>query len=661
RGKVYPIGLRGGTVYGMRIYESVDDIEDKIDLAVFLIPAKTIPAHLEKCGMKGIQRIVISSGGFSEFGQDRKKLEEEILGIAKRYGMRIIGPNGLAVINNEIGLCLPFVRLTHFPLGEVSLMTQSGGMGLSFISLFTSENIGLNKYVSLGNKLDVGEAELAPFLEQDEGTKIICLYLEEINRGQEFLKVMKEVRKPVVIYKANTTKEGARAAQSHTAAIANDDKVVDAALRQARVIRVSDMGKMVPAAKALKLPKMSGNRVAVMSPTGGYAVILADQCEKFGFTLPPFPEKFLKDISSHVRAGVIHLDNPLDLGDLFDMEMIALTITRAMQEEDFDALVLGWMFIRDSGMVMSGGINVFPFLEKMVHEYQKPIVLCLVGDPYDLSRVKKRTTLPIFNTPEEAVEALSVLYRFSRWSEETVETPDVYTFDYESVKKTLDKAKKDGRQTLSSLEAFEVLAAAGLHHAGIKTAATPESAAAAAAELGLPVAVKINSQDFLHKTEIGGVRLNLINIREVEGAAEEIIKDARMKFPEARIEGVIVQKMAHSGREVIVGAKRDDSFGALVLFGLGGIFVEALGDVSLRVAPLTRRDAEEMLDEIKGSAVLGEFRGMRRADRNVLIDMILRVSSLMTSCSEIRELDLNPVVVYEENNGCLAVDARIIL
>ncbi|MFH1538068.1 MAG: acetate--CoA ligase family protein [bacterium] len=659
KGKIFPIGTSEGAVYGMTIRQSIGEIEDPVDLVIFLIPANAIPEHLRACGEKGIKRVVISTGGFSEFSAERKNIEDEIVEILKEYDMRLIGPNGIGIINNEVGLCLPFVRLRRFPMGPVSLMTQSGGMGLSFIKLLTADNIGLNKYVSLGNKLDICEAELVPFLEEDEKTEIICMYLEEICRGQEFMGMMRKVKKPVLVYKTNVTEQSRNIAQSHTASIANDDRVVDAALRQARVIRVPDTKAMITAAKALKLPPMRGNRVAVMTPTGGYAVILADECGKRGFVLPPFPDEFIDDIKQHVRAGVISMSNPLDLGDLFDMEMLALTITRAMQEKNFDALVLGWMLMQDTGMAMSGAFNVFPFLEKMVKDYNKPVSLCLVGDPSDLEKIKRHTKLPIFDSPEEAVEALGVLYQYTKWSGEGIGEPEIFSFDKKRVDEIISSSKKE----VGFMEAMEVLSLLDIPAAEVRRAANADEAAKAAGEMGcklgcklcFPVAVKVLSAEASHKSDIGGVRLGLRSADEVRAAAGEMLKAV------GSAEGVAVQKMAEAGREVIVGAKRNKEFGPVVAFGLGGIMVEAMEDVALRVAPLSRRDAEEMLGEIRGVKVLGEFRGKPAADREALVDVILRVSSLMAACPEIQELDINPVIVYGEGRGCLAVDARIIL
>lgn len=659
QGTIHPIGRTRGNVYGMEIRQSIDEVEGPVDLAIFLIPAKAIPEHLRACGLKGVRRVVISSGGFSEFAGERMTLEDEVKAILAEFDMRLIGPNGLGVINNEIGLCLPFVRLHRFPLGPVSLMTQSGGMGLTFIMLLTSENIGINKYVSLGNKLDVCEAELVPFLESDDKTGIIGLYLEEICRGREFMRMMRGVKKPVIVYKANTTGEGARIAHSHTAAVANDDRVVDAALKQAHVLRVSDLKHFVTSAKAMLLPPMRGNRVAVLTPTGGYAVILADWCERHGLTLPPFPEKFIKDVQSHVRAGVINMTNPMDLGDLFDMEMLAITITRAMQEENFDALVLGWLLLQDAGMAMSGAFNVFPFLEKMVRDYKKPIALCLVGDPGAIDRFKRRTSLPIFDSPEETVQALAALRAHSKWSEEGFAEPELFSFDKPRAAALISAAKKAGRRELGFIDSMELLAAAGITAAPAVRAADPEAAASAAEKLGFPVAVKLLADDVSHKSDVGGVRLGLATPDEVRAAAREMLDAAAAKGFHA--DGVAVQKAAAPGREVIIGAKRNEHFGPVVVFGLGGVLVEAMKDVAIRVAPLSRRDAEEMLDEPRGAVALRAFRGAPPADREALIEILLRVSSLMTACPEIAELDVNPVIAAPESRGATAVDARVIL
>lgn len=658
QGPVYAVGQEEGEIYGVRIYKSILDIEETVELAVFLTPARAVPPLLEECGKKGIKRAVISSGGFSELEDDRADLEKQVLDIAARYQMRFLGPNCIGIINQDVGLCLPFPRLKRFPSGPVALLAQSGGVSLSMIMLFVGENMGINKMVSLGNKLNVGEDDLLPMLEDDESTKIIAMYLEEVNQGRRLVQAMRNVSKPVIVYKSNVTEQGARIAKSHTAAIAGDDRVVDAALRQVGAIRVHDMNEMVSVAKAFQLPPLQGNRVAIISPTGGFAVIMADECEKAGFVLPPFPESFINDIRKHVRAGVIKLTNPLDLGDMFDMEMVANTVMRALQEPGIDALILGWIYFRDVGLGMTA-VTAFPLLRKLMKVAAKPVALCIVGAPSETAELKKQAgDVPIFNSPEETVRALSALHRHSIDIYNRTEPYARAGLDGPAIRDFLSKVPGDA---LIGKPAMDFLKLAGYSVAPYALATTADEAAASAQSFGFPVVLKIESPDILHKTEVGGVRLGLRNADEVKAAFNEMVASVRAKSPESNIHGVLVQPMLSGGRECIVGANINPQFGHIVVFGLGGILVEALEDIAIRVAPITRTDAEHMLGEIRAKKILGAFRGMGPADREAVLDAVIRTSTLVTDFPEIAELDINPLLVFEQGRGVAAVDARILL
>lgn len=659
-GEIYPVGTKCGFVYGLKIFTSVEEIPGKVDLAVFLIPARAVPEQMEACARKGIKRLCISSGGFSEFGAERRELESRLLGIAKENGIRFIGPNCIALINQDNGVCLPFVRLSRFPNGGISLLTQSGGVGLSLIYMFSAQNLGINKYVSLGNKLNVGEPELIPFLEKDKSTKLMAFYLEEIERGREFMQAVRGCEKPIVVLKTNTTEIGARTAASHTAAIANDDRIVDAALRQVGVARVRDLDEMAPACKIFEMPPMKGNRVALITPTGGYAVILADMCEKYGFTLPEFSPNFVDFVSKHVRAGVIKLTNPLDLGDMFDLQMVANTVIAAIQEDQFDAILVSWIFMRDAGIAVDT-FNIFPLLDKMLKAIPKPAILSLVGDPSEIVQIQKTTRYPIFSSPEESVRALAILRDYHCESKMLrTQSPVFAEIDEKKVRKILDGAKAAGRSELG-MEALEVLEACGIPVAPMKLAADARTAAAAAHKLGFPVALKIASPDILHKTEVKGIKLNISSEEECAAAFESLAVGVKEKMPDAKILGCHVQKMVSGGREFLIGAKENESFGHVVMFGLGGVLVEVLEDVAIRVAPLGPIDAERLLTEIRASRVLGAFRGMLPADCKAIKDVLFRVSTLVTKFPEIKELDINPIAVFELGHGCTAVDARIVL
>lgn len=657
-GEIYPIGRKEGSVYGLDIRTSIEEVEGDVDLAVFLVPARFIPGYMEACAEKGVRRMMISSGGFSELSEDGASLEKQILDIAQKYGIRFLGPNCIAAINQDIGMCLPFVRMHRFIDGPVSCLTQSGGVGLSLINQLTGQNVGINKYISLGNKLNVGEEDMIPFLEEDENTKLILFYLEEIGRGREFMEAVRGCTKPVVVLKSNTEAETASVAQSHTAAIANDDRVVNAAFRQLGVTRPDEFEQVVPTCKAFSMPEMKGNRVAVITPTGGYAVIIADMCAKYGFELPAFPQPFIDEVSKHVKAGVIRLSNPLDLGDMFDFEMVAHTVMQAIQQDEFDAIVLSWILLRDIGV---DKLNIFTYLDRMRKATPKPVILSLVGDPLDIAQIQKQTKYPIFTSPEQSIRALARLRDFHRDAIALrTQKPALKEIDGGRVRQIIDAARRDGRAELG-MESLELLDACGIPAAPFALAASAGDAARKAAEIGFPVAMKIASPDILHKTEVSGVRLGVKTEAECRAAFDELTASAAEAAPGSAISGVYVQGMVSGAREMLAGINYNEAFGHVVVFGLGGTLVEALEDVSMRITPLGPMDAEKMICEIRSKKILGEFRGMAPADVEAIQDALLRLSTLVGEFPEIRELDINPLAVFPAGGGCAAVDARIVL
>ncbi|MFU8771288.1 MAG: acetate--CoA ligase family protein, partial [Anaerolineales bacterium] len=339
-GVVHAVGPRGGVIETRRIYPSITEVPDQVDLAVILTPAKTVPSILEECGQKGIRRVIIETAGFREYGEGGRQLEQEIQQIAHQYSIRFIGPNCIGAINMENGFCVPFARLTKFVKpGDISIITQSGGVGMSALNLMANEGLGLNKFVSIGNMLDVSAEDLLEYLIEDEGTNLVFVYLESINDGRRLMEIARKSHKPILIFKANIGSLGQKIALSHTASLASDDRVVAAAFHQSGVIRVRDATSLGNNLKILRLPSLKGKNLAVISRSGGHAVLAADACELAGFNLAHFPDKFLREIESYFRASVIRLTNPLDLGDLFDLDMYARIVEQTLQLPSVDGVV----------------------------------------------------------------------------------------------------------------------------------------------------------------------------------------------------------------------------------------------------------------------------------------------------------------------------------
>jgi len=674
QGIVYAVGPSGGVIATRRIYRSVQDIPHHVDLAVILAPAHTLPGILEKCGQKGIRWAVVETAGFGEYGEQGQQIEEEMVRIAARYGIRFIGPNCIGVINMENGLSLPFLRVK--PLGragDISIISQSGGVGGSVMNLMANEGLRLNKFVSVGNMLDIGAEELLEYLIEDPGTRIIFLYLEGIQDGRRLTEVARHSPKPILAFKSNVGRLGKRIAASHTGALSSDDAVVDAAFRQCGITRVRDATSLINSLKIMHLPPMRGRNLAVISRSGGHAVVAADACESSGFDLAEFPAEFIREIEGHFRASVIKLTNPLDLGDLFDLDVYAQIVARTVEQPWVD----GVLFLHTSGAEERDRTReLIQRLERFSSEYDKPVAVYVSTADDEVAYLKRTFDLPIFTRVVETVRALALSQEYHRelqevHAEEELPHPSTssgHRFQVDAdcpnprevVRALIQDAQAEERDLLLH-EAVEALTAYGIPVAPSVQATTVEEVQAAAERFGYPVAIKVISEGISHKSDAGGVQLNLRNEEAVTEAFRDMTEGIRRAYPEARIDGVLVQPMAAGGRELILGGRQDAQFGPVVLVGMGGVFVEIFEEVALRVAPIGRREALAMVQELRGAPILMGARGHRRSDIEAVVDAILRLSQLLCDFPEIQELDINPLYVFHETDGCQALDARIIL
>lgn len=660
-GIVYAVGPSGGMIETRRIYRSVVDIPDHVDLAVILTPSQTVPAMLEECGQKGIHWAIIETAGFREYTDEGRYLEEEIERIAKKYGIRFVGPNCIGVINMQNGMCVPFPRLKKFvKKGDVSVITQSGGVGMSVLNLMTNEGIGLNKFVSVGNMLNIDAEDTLEYLIGDEGTRLIFIYLESIRDGRRLMEIAKKSPKPVLIFKANIGKLGQNIAQSHTASLTSDNKVVDAAFKQAGIIRIHDATSLANGLKILELPPMRGKNLGVISRSGGHAVIAADACELCGFNLAHFPDEFLREIEKHFRASVIRLTNPLDLGDLFDLNLYADIAERTLQLEGVDGIVFLHTSLSEAENLASR--MLLERLKLLVEKYGKPVAYYLSAATQEIAYLKQNYNFPVFTQVVETIRALEMNYRYYNQVERVRLVEDIPRFKvhHTAAKSLIQRAKAQKRDLLLS-EALQVLECYGIPTAPGEVAATPEQVREIAERLGYPVAIKIIAEQISHKSDVGGVQLNLYNAPAVAAAYEDMMNRMRQTFSQIQIDGVLVQPMVTGGRELILGGRHDPQFGPVVLVGLGGVFVEIFEEAVVRVAPISRREAEEMIESLRGVQILKGARGGKPADLEALVEALLRLSQLMLDFPEIKELDINPLRLFHEREGCRALDARIIL
>jgi len=663
-GIIYQVGRAEGNLHGRKIYKSVLDISDPIELAVILIPAPTIPAILEECGKKGIRHAVIESAGFREYGEAGKLLENDIIRVAEKYKICFIGPNCIGPMDVYSGLATSFVTLKDkFKRGNISVITQSGGVGFSYLTIFESENLGIAKFASIGNKLNVNENDLLEYLIEDEETKIICMYLEGISDGRRFMELAKGSKKPILVHKANIGTQAKAIAASHTASVSSDDDVVSAALKQCGIMRVKEKEGLVNTLKIVPLPPLKGNRLAIVSRSGGHAIIAADLSETEGFELAPLSDDLKKEIEGHLRGGIIRITNPVDLGDIFDFDMYAKIVERLMQQDNVDGVVFMHTFVSASEgektKILVGRI------EEYVKKYDKPVGVCVAANEHEFNRLKKDLPFPIFAVPSATMRAMARSRDF--WWRQCEKRHSIPERDVtipkdaeKNVKNILTACKKAKRSPLL-MEGMDIFDAYGIPVVRGFLAKNEKEAVQAARKMNCRVAMKVVSGEISHKTDLGGVRLNLKHDDQIKEAFGEMMEELKTKAPNAKIEGVFIQPMLKHGRELILGAKQDQNFGSVVLAGMGGILVEVMKDVSMRVCPFDHIEAHEMLTELKGYPILAGVRGQRTLDIDRVEDALLKLCRLVTDFPEIKEIDINPFYVLEEGSGAYAVDARIIL
>jgi acetate---CoA ligase (ADP-forming) len=658
QGNLYGVGSQEGELSGIHIYKDVTSLPEIPDVAILLTPAKTIPSLMRACGEKGISHIVIESGGFSEYSQAEQSLEKDILEIAEKYGMKVIGPNCIGTINFDIKMMMPFGFFHGIPPsgGKVALIVQSGGVGGTFLRAFIGYGITPGKFVAIGNKLQLDETHFLEYLLKDDKTEIVTAYLEGFKRGREFFNLARNSEKPIIVLKSNRSDVSANIAQSHTTALSGGDDVVDAAFKQAAIIRVEDEIDLINAVNIIRLPLMKGRRVAVLSRSGGHAVLTADACGKFGFEMVPFPPSFIKKLKTIYKTRVIAHQNPLDLGEIFDYTIFTDILEETLKLDTFDGVLFNHLYVAQYEAQMSR--TFLAGVEKLVEKYQKPVSLAMISDREEILDVSKNYTFPIFTSPLEAANALHVsLDYYERKQARNNRGPNLtYNIEQDTVQKLKEHCTKQKRAPLTN-EALEICQAAGIQP--VKGKIIHNEADLKSITMRYPVALKLLSRDTSHKTDIGGVRLDIHNKKDLQSAFLEMKKSIAKLKPRPVIDGFLVQEMAQQGIEFFVGGRIDPAFGPIVMTGLGGTYIEIFKDTVLRLAPVTKLEAWDMLRQLKAYSLLEGARGGMRADINALVDVICRISFLMVAACGISEIDLNPVIVHTESKGVSTVDARV--
>ena len=650
RGELYAVGREKGEVYGTPISDSLNDVPDNLDLAVILTPAAIVPQFIDLCGRKGIHRVVVESGGFSEFSKEGRLLEEEILAIIKKWDMRLVGPNCISVVNLETGVCLPFAPISKdlSRLGDASIIAQSGGVSITYMGMLSITGVGANKVVSIGNKADLDETDYLEYLIADPKTKMICLYLESISNGRKLLDLAQASPKPIIIHKANRSQASQSIAFSHTAALANDDRIVDAAFKQSGILRAEGFRDLVAIAEGLTLPPVKGKDLVIISRSGGHAVAAADSAERHGFNLPPLPESFVNTVRSFFKADVISLTNPLDLGVIFDFEIYAQIVEQCLNALSPDAILLINTY---TTFEEKGAWRLAKRVGEIVQETNLPIAFCVYADAARPDEIAREINLPVYDNLETALRGLASSRRWDTWiNHRRQENSFQSTYSLNTAQPTTQTKAYTLDQILRLCQDFKIPIPPS------RKAKNAQEAILAAQEIGFPIVLKMISSEVSHKTDVGGVILNLKDASSVGEEADYLLRKIRELVEHEQSPSLLVQAMVPDGIELILGGKQDPTFGPVIMFGLGGIYAEVFKDVSFRVAPISRLDAYEMISEIKGSRLLDGVRGSEAIDREPIVQALLSVSQLMIENERVIELDINPLIATKA--GVLAVDIR---
>lgn len=661
KGPVYPINPKASEINGLKCYPSILSVEEPVDLAVVAVPAAVVPEVARQAGEKGVKGLVVVSAGFREVGHEGAKLERELLDICNKYGMRMVGPNCLGVINTSVPINTTFASSKALP-GNIAFLSQSGALCSAILDWAPMEGIGFSVIVSLGNSADLNVIDFIEALKDDKATRVIACYVEGINEGERFLKAAKETSrvKPIVVLKAGVTNLGVRAVSSHTGSMAGSAVAYDAAFREVGVINVDSVEELFDNAKALAYqPVPHGRNVTVLTNAGGPGIVATDSCEKFGMGLAWLSTETIEALRAFLppHASVI---NPVDLLGDATAERYLKTLRAVLRDPGVDSVIV----ILTPQAVTEPLKTAEAIIEASKEFPEKPILAVFMGGGAvaEAAKLLKENHIPVYDFPEKAVKTLRNMAVYGEFvSERREENIPEFERDLATVERIIERAKIENRTVLLSPETKAIMKAYGIAVPEGGFAQNLKQAITIANRIGYPVALKLVSPHILHKTDIGGVALNIKSDYELENAYDTMIRNVATLMPQARVYGVEVQKMVPPGKEVIIGAHRDPQFGHLIMFGLGGIYVNLIRDVSFRLVPLTRRKAYEMVMETKAYTLLRGFRGEFPSDIDSVVDALLRVSRLVMDFKEIAELDINPLFVYEKGKNSLALDIKITL
>jgi acetate---CoA ligase (ADP-forming) len=659
RGSIYPVNPSKKKILDLQCYSDIEAVKDHVDLAVIVIPGKPVLENLEKCGKLGVGSVIVISAGFRETGHEGLLAEHKIAEIATKYNMPVLGPNCLGLISTLTPINSTFAKNTP-PAGKIAFMSQSGALCTSVLDIAIAEQVGFSYFVSLGNKADLNEIDFLRAWEGLPDVKVVLAYLEGITDGTRFIDVARQITKkvPIVAIKAGVTSAGSRAVSSHTGALAGSERAYEAAFKQAGVVRANSMGELFDFAIALaRQPLPKTDKVAVITNAGGPGIMATDAIERAGLALATLSPDTTETLRAALPAAASVL-NPVDLLGDASMDRYKAAIDLVLADPNVGSLIV--ILTPQFSTPIDDVARAVAVAE---NPRQVPIMACFMGEAsiYHAQRTLTEARIPNYVMPERAVSALSVMVRQREWQETPVPAYDTVDLDTQRVLKVFERVRRDGRLSIGDVQAREILEAYRIPVPAAKLCKNADEAVAFAEEIGYPIVMKIASPDILHKTDIGGVRMNIRTPVDVRDSFDLITFRATRYMPLAEIWGCVVQQQVHGAREVIIGMNRDPQFGPLVMFGLGGIYVEALKDVTFRIAPFSRKDAIEMMREMRSFNLLRGVRGEPRADLKAIADTLLKVSQMVVDFPDIVEMDMNPLMVFEEGKGVMGIDMRLVL
>ena len=663
QGALYPINPNHDKIQGHKAFASIAQIPEPIELAIIVTPPKSVPDIIEECGKHNVKAAVIITAGFGEAGAAGEKLEQAVLEIAKRYNIRLIGPNCLGVMRPEIGLNATF-NLGSANAGNLAFVSQSGALCTAILDWAKSNDVGFSSVISMGSSIDVDFGEILDYLVSDIKTHSILLYIEGIRNARSFMSAIRAAAqfKPVILVKVGRHSVSSKAAMSHTASLVGSDDAFDAALRRAGVVRVQTVTQLFSVAKALCCGfHPVGNRLAIVTNGGGPGVMATDTAADLGLTMAELSENTIQQLNKNLPATWSH-GNPVDIIGDAQADRFKHAVKACLEDPNVDGVLTIL-----TPQAMTKPLEAASAIIELSGQYSKPLIACWMGGAQvETSReLFNRAKKPSFRTPEPAVEAFSFLSKYYQNQKLLMQVPGPLSHhiepDTEGARMVIEGALQERRKILNEMESKALLSAFHIPVAKTLVARSPNEALQIALELGFPVAMKINSPDITHKTDVGGVMLNLGNALEVRTAYHEILDTVHQKRPDARIDGISIQPMVikPNGRELMVGVTNDAVFGPVITFGAGGTMVEVIADRSVTLPPLNSFLVKDLIQGTRIAKMLGEFRHMPPVNMDALESILLRVSEMVCELPMLMEMDINPLII--DDHGALAADARVVV